>query len=150
MSPTHIRSLLLWQPVALQGCSPTFNWANLFIGQTDVAEDKSGPGLYSKLRRLVDKAHVDLFDLIYFSCFDGASVMRSTPLYAGLDSNPAGTSLVAELKNAGRKPLIGNLQGLCHLFNLAQKKAMKKCGGWVDQWLDHLKMVFRWFSKSGY
>ena len=25
---------------------------------------------------------------------------------------------------------------------------MTMCGGWVDQWLDHLKTIFRWFSKS--
>ena len=80
-----------------------FKWANLFIGQTDVADDKSAPGMYYKLRRLLDKTHVDLLDKIFFIFFDGASAMKSTPLYVGLDSNPAGTSLVAQLKNAGAR-----------------------------------------------
>ena len=107
---------------ALQGCSPLFQWANLFIGQTDVAADKTGAGMYVKLRELLDAAHPDLFELIFFSCFDGCSSMRSIPLYAGLDSYPAGISLHAQLKNVGRKPLLGNLHGLCHLCNLLQKK----------------------------
>ena len=134
--------------VALSGCSSTFEWANLFIGQECVADDKTGPGLYKKLRVILDGAHPDLWKLIIFSCFDGASAMRSTPMYAGLDTNPTGTSLVAMIKTLGQKELFGSQHGLCHLFNLAQKGSMKRCGEWVWQWMDHVKCIFRWFSKS--
>ena len=134
--------------VALQGCSPEFLWANLFLGQTDVADNKSGPEMYRKLKLLLDGCHPTLLiALIFFSCFDGASAMRSTPIYAGLDSHPAGTSLHAELKRDGL-PRLGNIHGLCHLLNLAQKKAYTLCGDWTIQWFDHIKGVFRWFAKS--
>ena len=132
---------------ALQGCSPTFEWANLFIGQADVAIKRDGEGIYSTLTGLIDKAHVDLIKLIVFSTFDGCSTMRSTPLYAGLDANPAGTSLVAQFKR-DRRPLLGNLHCLCHLLNLSEKAAFNKAGLWVQQWFDHIKAVFRWFCKS--
>ena len=126
MSPRHRSSYSFSAPLAaaLQGCSPMFKWANLFIGQTDVADDKSGPGMYYKLRRLLDKAHVDLFDKIFFSCFDGDSAMRSTPLYAGLDSNPAGTSLGAQLKNAGGKPLISGMSKVFVTFLIWPQKRL--------------------------
>ena len=84
--------------VALQGCTPSFDWANLFIGQTDVAVKRDGPGLWDKLKALLSATHPELLVLIFFSTFDGASNMRSTPKYAGLDSNPDGTSLVAQFK----------------------------------------------------
>ena len=132
---------------ALQGCSPDFLWANLFIGQTDVSDDKSGPGLFQKLFSLLNGTHPELFKRVFMSCFDGASAMRSTPLYAGLDSKPDGRSLVAELKRAGL-PRLGNVHGLCHLLNLSMKKTYKLCDEWTDQWFDHIKGVFAWFSKS--
>ena len=40
-----------------------------------------------------------------------------------------------------------DLHGLCHLHDLAIKFALKKCV-WADQWLDHIKAVYNWFSKS--
>lgn len=133
---------------ALSGCTPTFEWANLFIGQVDVAADKSGPGLFNSLRELLNRDGCDLLKRLYFSCFDGASAMRSTPLYAGLDAYPAGRSVLAEIKRYDSCEKVGNVHGLAHLLNLAQKKAMKLCDSWINQWQDHIKAVFRWFSKS--
>ena len=84
--------------VALQGCTPSFEWANLFIGQTDVALKRDGPGIWDKLKGLLESTHTEILQLIFFSTFDGASTVRSTPKYAGLDSNPDGTSLVVQIK----------------------------------------------------
>lgn len=133
---------------ALCGCTPTFEWANLFVGQTDVVADKTGPGLFASLRKLLNKDGYDLLKKICMSCFDGASTMRSIPLYAGLDGNPTGTSVLACIKRYQSCEKVGNVHGLCHLFNLAQKKTMQLCPLWVPQWQDHIKSVFRWFSKS--
>ena len=37
---------------ALQGCSPTFQWASLFMGQVDVVTKRDGAGLYAALVNL--------------------------------------------------------------------------------------------------
>lgn len=132
---------------ALQGCSWDFNWANLFMGQTDVSEDKSGEGCFKKLRDLLNGVDSRLLPLVIFFCTDGASAMRSTPLYAGLDSNPNGISLHAFLKRLLTDKL-PNLHGLCHQGDLAMKKALKICCKWSDLWLEHIKAMYRWFSKS--
>ena len=133
--------------VALQGCTPTFEWANMFIGQTDVATKRDGPGLWEKLVELLNQTHPELLVLIIFSTFDGASAMRSTPKYAGLDSNPTGSCLVAEMKR-NHHDGIGNLHCIPHNLNLALKKAMKECDAWMKQWLDHVKCIFHYFCKS--
>ena len=65
----------------LQGCTKDFLWANLFIGQDDVANDKAGMGCFRSLKKIVDEADVDIFPKIKISTFDGASAMRSTPKY---------------------------------------------------------------------
>ena len=132
---------------ALQGCDQDFLWGNVFIGQTDVATDKTGKGIYDALRKLLDGIDDELFDLIVWTCMDGASAMRSIPYYAGLDSKVDGDSLVAQLKKNG-KPLLPNLHCLCHQLNLALKLAIKKNAFWSDMWLDHIKCIFAWFSKS--
>ena len=115
---------------ALQGCTPTFEWLNLFMGQVDVAGDKTGPGLFKALKELLltPDESVDLLKMVYFTCFDGASAMRSTPMYAGLDSHPEGTSLIAEIKRYPNLNKVGNVHCLCHILGLAQKKAMNSCG----------------------
>ena len=74
-----------------------------------------------------------LWELITFTCFDGASAMRSTPLYAGLDANPAGSSFLAYLKRNG-KPNLPNLHCICHNVNLALKEAMQETSQWLDVW----------------
>ena len=89
---------------------------------------------------------ISLWDSIVWSTTDGASAMRSTPMYAGLDSWPRGTSFVAHLKRNG-KPNIGNLHGACHNVNLAIKEA-KVANPWSILWMDHVRAVFNWFSKS--
>ena len=132
---------------ALQGCSWDFKWANLFMGQSDVSADKSGEGCFESLRSLIRSVHSDLWSLIVFTCFDGASAMRSTPMYAGLDSHPGGKSLHSFLKKDLNSKL-PNLHCLCHQGDLALKHALKICSRWTDLWMDHVKGVFRWFSKS--
>ena len=133
--------------VALQGCSPSFEWGLIFMGQTDVATAKTGQGTFLALRSLLDEADTNLFECVMSMCTDGASAMRSTPHYAGLDSNPQGTSLHAEIKRAGKKRL-PNMHCICHQLNLALKKALGLSDEWSDQWLSHVKAVFNWFSKS--
>ena len=63
-----------------------------------------------------------------------------------LDSWPRGTSFVAHLKRNG-KPNIGNLHGVCHNVNLGVKEAMA-ANPWSILWMDHVRAVFNWFSKS--
>ena len=40
------------------------------------------------------------------------------------------------------------LHGLGHQGDLALKKALKICGGWTTTWLNHIKAIYNWFSKS--
>ena len=72
--------------------------------------------------------------------------MRSTPLYAGLDSNAGGTSMHAFMKKTicVRLP---NLHCMCHNPNLSLGDVTKKCE-WISDWLLHIKALFNWFSKS--
>ena len=117
------------------------------MGQTDVVKDKTGEGCFTMLIKLLDDVDKDLFKHICFCCTDGASAMRSTPFYAGLDGKSDGSSLHAHMKRAG-KPLLPNLHCLCHQLNLALKLAINNSGAWSKQWQDHLKAVFNWFKKS--
>ena len=132
---------------ALQGCSRAFQWANLFMGQVDVSEDKTGEGLFKSLLFFFNKIDPVLFQLIVFSCTDGASAMRSTPKYAGLDSNPHGTSFHAHMKRAN-KPKLPNIHCVPHNLNLSLKKAITRGSEWSKDWLEHVKCVYKWFSKS--
>ena len=132
---------------ALQGCSWDFEWGNLFMGQSDVVDDKSGEGCFASLRSLLNGIDMKLLPLIVFLSTDGASAMRSTPMYAGLDSNPSGKSMHAAMKRA-LSPKLPNLHCLNHQADLALKKALKICVAWSDMWLCHVKGVYTWFSKS--
>ena len=127
---------------AIQGCTPDFVWANLFMGQTDVATDKTGKGIYDAQIAMIPQA---LRDLIACSCMDGASAMRSTYHYAGLDGNVDGTSFLAWLKKD--LPNLLNVHGLGHQHDLGIKTAIKRCT-WSEQWLDHVKACYNFFSKS--
>ena len=133
--------------VALQGCSRDFLWGNLFMGQADVAHDKTGEGCYEGFRQICDKADPELFDSIVWLCTDGASAMRSTAFYAGLDGKEDGENFQAYMRRHSRFKKLPNLHGLCHLFDLAIKFALKKCV-WADQWLEHVRAVYNWFSNS--
>ena len=131
---------------ALQGCSVDFKFGNLFMGQSDVAADKSGEGCFNVLRDLFNNCDRQLLKLIVWSCFDGASAMRSTPKYAGLDGKPDGISLLAFLKREIDDDL-PNLHGLCHQGDLSLKTGLKRCP-WTKDWLQHIKGIYTWFSKS--
>ena len=65
--------------------------------------------------------------------------------YAGLDGNDDGTSLLAWLRKD--KPGLFNVHGLCHQHDLGIKFAIKRCT-WTEQWLDHVKACYNFFSKS--
>ena len=132
----------------LQGCTKDFTWANLFMGQDDVAEDKTGLGCFNAIKRICDKTDKSLLPKVKFSVFDdGASNMRSTPKYAGLDSKPDGTSVHAFLKKHVSAKL-PNMHCLNHDGNLAMKQGVKKCKAWTDSWIEHVKGIYRWFCKS--
>ena len=131
---------------SLQGCNSSFEWLNAFVGQIDVAADKTGSGLHDALKKLIDELDGELWEKIIFLCTDGASAMRSIAAYMGLDSNPEGSSLHAMMKRT-INPLLPNLHCLPHMLNLAFKFAFLK-SGWAESWLLHVKSVFVWFSKS--
>lgn len=143
---------------SLQGCSPTFGWMNSMVGQINVAGSKDGEGLHNACRKLINNFQrvgmidiepdtPDLWSKVTSTCFDGASAMRSTSYYAGLDSNPGGTSMHAYMKKSINN-MLPNLHGLCHSSNLAFKDTIKSEATWVDTWLLHIKTAFNWFSKS--
>ena len=149
--------------VALQGCDRNFNWGNFYIGQQNVALTKTGLGCFNAAKEVVQSANDEfddefanlpdvedcqssLWELIVFSCTDGASAMRSTPMYAGLDCYPEGTSFASQMKRDNKSKL-GNLHCLCHNWNLALKDALKELS-WTDRWMKHMRAVYNWFSKS--
>ena len=131
---------------SLQACNPLFEWFNGFSGQRDVAADKTGAGIHRVLKAIIDSLCPDIWPKIMWLCTDGASAMRSTPAYMGLDSNPAGTSLHACMKRSVNKQLPA-FHCMCHMLNLAFKDAFFKCL-WAEHWLYHVKSLFNWFSNS--
>ena len=134
--------------VSLQGCASDFGWLNSFLGQEDVANDKSGEGCYKTLKDIINNANPGLWGRIIFLVTDGASPMRSTSQYAGLDSNPDGTSLHAWMRRDPVLPdKLPNLHCLTHQLNLALKVAIKK-SQWCETWLHHVRCLFNWFSRS--
>ena len=161
--------------VALQGCDAEFNWGNFFIGQTDVSLTKDGKGIFKATKDVIDTADLDandytdmpdlidtsipdsddadgdkgapsLWDRIVWSTTDGASAMRSTPKYAGLDAKIDGSSFVAQMKISGKKD-IGNTHCICHNWNLALKETIAE-HDWCGLWIQHIRAVYNWFSKS--
>ena len=133
---------------SLQACNDKFEFCNSFAGQIDVAGDKTGPGLHEALKTLIYSLDLSgsLWKKIVFLCTDGASAMRSTAKYMGLDSNPDGTSMHAMMKRS-ISPRLSNFHCLCHLLNLAFKDAFR-LSVWGSSWLLHVKTLFNWFSKS--
>ena len=65
------------------------------------------------LRDQIDGIDHKILPLVKWLCTDGASPMRSTSMYAGLDGNPAGISLHAHMKR-DLNPFLPNLHGLGH------------------------------------
>ena len=134
--------------VHIQGCSSDFGWLNCFIGQQCAADDKSGEGCYKLLKKIVITCDDRLWPKIVFTVTDGASAMRSTPKYSGLDGNPQGTSLHAFMRrDAQLQPSLPNLHCLCHILNLALKRTIA-LSPWCVTWLHHVRCLFNWFSRS--
>lgn len=131
---------------SLQAVNSSFEFMNVFAGQVDVAADKTGRGLHEKLKGLIDAIDKTIWPKIFQTCFDGASNMRSSPFYMGLDANPSGTSLHAFMKKS-IGPNLANIHCLPHQFNLGYKNAYESCP-WAVRWLQHIKVLYTWFSKS--
>ena len=145
-----------------------FNWGNFFIGQTDVSLTKDGVGVFNGTKGVIEDAERDAKDFkdnelcdtmeyddeddshlwarIIWVTTDGASSMRSTPKYAGLDAKPDGNSLLAHMKSSG-KTHIGNLHCICHNLNLALKETIEGLD-WCGVWIEPIRAVYNWFSKS--
>ena len=101
---------------------------------------------FADLPNLIDAEgdQPSIWDRVFFSCTDGASAMRSTPMYAGLDSYPEGISSVSHMKR-DNKPQHGNLHCICHNWNLGLKEALK-ANIWTDVWIRHtcgVQLVFK-------
>lgn len=124
--------------------------ADAQAGEDNDDDDDDLPGLEEpdEVTVLVDELRScsRLWERIVWCTTDGASAMRSTSRYAGLDAKPDGTSFVSHLKRSGKEQ-IGNLHCLCHNLNLALKEAMAE-NKWCDLWLQHIRAVYNWFSKS--
>ena len=88
---TQPHSPWLYKPVVPIFYGATSSWVKPTWLSIKLGKDATTPSVPCWIY-LLDP---DLFDLICFSCTDGASAMRSTSLYAGLDGKPDGTSLHA-------------------------------------------------------
>ena len=69
---------------------------------TDVASRKDGRGLHDSMKTLLDLLHPLLWSKIFIFASDGASAMRSTVLYAGMDGKSDGTSMHETMVLLGR------------------------------------------------
>ena len=79
---------------------------------------------------------------------DGASAMRSTNIYAGLDGKSDGISLLARMqKDTSLRPTLPGLHCMCHQPNLSMKFVINKYP-WCQTWIHHVRVLFNWFSRS--
>lgn len=70
--------------VSTISCDPEFNWRVMFIGQADCAGRKDGKSIYDLTKQIfIDAGMEAIYKKAVSGGTDGASVMRSTPLYSG-------------------------------------------------------------------
>ena len=111
----------------------------MFIGQANCSGKKNGQSIHELVKQVfIDAGMLDIYEKIMSASTDGASVMRSTRDFAGLDCRGTeGTSFAAFLKSE----LKGNIDFwhcLCHIFNLSVNDALNAIPALKLFWVPHV------------
>ena len=135
--------------VSTISCDPEFNWRVMFIGQADSAGRKDGKSIHELVKEVfVDTAMEDVYKKIVSAGTDGASVMRSSARYSGLDCHGlVGTSFSAFLKRDLGEG-VDFWHCLIHQFNLGLNEAVESCKSLKLFFLPHLRMCCSEFKRS--
>ena len=135
--------------VATCVCTSSFKWKTMFIGQEDSSGRKDGESIHKLTKKIfVDNRMQAIYKRLICGCTDGASVMRSIRLYAGLDANGTdGTSFAAYMKKDVNED-VEMWHCLCHMLNLGVNDALECIPALKLFYLPHVRMMHSEFSRS--
>ena len=128
--------------VAVIACTMQFEWRIMFIGQADCCGKKDGKSIHQLVKQVfVDAGMSDIYEKIMSASTDGASVMRSTKDFAGLDCRGTeGTSFAAFLK-IDLKDNIDFWHCLIHQLNLSVNDALDAIPACKLFWVPHVSLL---------
>ncbi len=129
--------------LAVIACNVHYEWRIMFIGQADCSGKKDGASIHKLVKGIFARSNMsDVYDKIASASTDGASVMRSTRDFAGLDCRGSeGRAFSAHLKN-DVKDDIDFWHCLCHQLNLSVNDALDAIAALKLFWVPHVSMVF--------
>ena len=135
--------------VATISCDPEFRYRVNFIGQADCTGKKDGCSIHELVRKIFsDHDMMHIYNKIQSAGTDGASVMRSTREFAGLDcKGTEGRSFSAHLKRTVKDDM-DFWHCKCHQANLGLNDALDSIPALKLYWLPHLRMCHSEFSRS--
>ena len=138
--------------VATCACTSSFEWKTMFIGQEDSSGRKDGESIHQLTKKIfLDNNMEDIYERLICGCTDGASVMRSIRLYAGLDANGTeGTSFAAHIKNDVNED-VEMWHCLCHMLNLGMNDALESIAlklFYLQEFPREVPVVHFFFSPS--
>ena len=144
---TWAKSMPLY--LATCACTSSFEWKTMFIGQEDSSGRKDGASIHRLTKKIfVDNNMEDIYARLKCGCTDGASVMRSTRAYAGLDARGTeGTSFAAHLKRDVNED-VELWHCVCHMLNLGMNDALEAIQALKLFYLPHVRMMHSEFSRS--
>ena len=128
--------------VAVIACTPEFQWRIMFIGQENCSGKKDGHSIHVLVKKIFcDTGMGDIYSKIVSASTDGASVMRSSSEFAGLDCRGTeGRSFAAHLKSEVKQD-IDFWHCLTHQLNLAVNDSLDAIKALKLYWVPHVSFV---------
>ena len=130
-------------------CDFDFNWSIQFIGQANCEGKKDGESIFRETKNIfIDNGLDDVFERFSSVGTDGASVMRSTIHFRGLDCRgTTGRSFSAFMKRDIKEDL-EFWHCLCHQLNLSLNDALDAIKPLKSFFVPHLRMCHSEFKRS--
>ena len=134
---------------ATMSCDREFRWRTQFVGQANCEGSKTGKNIHELTKGIfISNGLLSVWDNLEAVATDGASAMRSTCDYAGLDARGViGESFVAYLKRDVKEDLDA-WHGLCHQMDRGLNDAMDAIETLKLFYLPHVRMCHSEFKRS--
>ena len=130
-------------------CDNEFRWRIMFVGQEDTEGRKTGEAIHELVKKVFqDNGLENVYKKIVAAGTDGASVMRSSSVFDGLDCRGmTGASFSAHLKRDLKEDL-DFWHCLCHKLNLSINDALDAIPALKLYYIPHLRMCHSEFKRS--
>ena len=134
---------------ATMSCDREFRWRTQFVGQANCEGRKTGCAIHELTKSIFRRnGLLPIYNNLQAVGSDGASVMRSTSGYAGLDARgTVGESFMAYMKRDVKEDM-DSWHGLCHKCDLGLNDAIDSNDALRLFYLPHVRMCHSEFKRS--